>query len=55
MPLKQGRSDKVVSDNIAELLRSYKETGKIGNIKPTSKEHARKIAAAIAYKKKRGW
>jgi hypothetical protein len=53
MPLHQGRSAKVRSSNIAEVLTAYKETGKIGNTKPSSMRHAKRIAAAIAYSKAR--
>ncbi len=49
MPLKGGKSQ--VSQNIAEMMRSYKKTGKIGNTTPKNKAHAAKIAAAAAYKK----
>ena len=48
MPLKQGKSQKVVSSNIGEMVRSYKKTGKIGTSKPKSKEKAIKQATAIA-------
>jgi hypothetical protein len=54
MPLKSGKGKKAVSGNIKELLHSYHETGKIGNITPKSAAHAKKIAAAIAFKKSRG-
>jgi hypothetical protein len=54
MPLKSGKSAKVRSDNIGELIRTYKEKGKIGNTTPHSAEHARHIAVAIAYSKQRG-
>jgi hypothetical protein len=48
MPLKKGRSDKVVGANISEIMRSYEKTGKIGESKPTSKKKAVKQAAAIS-------
>jgi hypothetical protein len=51
MPLKSGRSRKVVGENISELLGSFKKKGKIGNTAPKSASHARRIAAAIALKK----
>lgn len=51
MPLKTGRSRKVVSENIGEMVRSYKKTGKIGTSKPASKEKAVKQASAIALSK----
>ena len=60
MPLKKGRSRKVVDSNISELVRTYKQTGKIGNSKPASGKKAQDQAAAIAMeragksRKKRG-
>ena len=48
MPLKRGKSQKVVSSNIGEMVGSYKKTGKIGTSKPKSKEKAIKQATAIA-------
>lgn len=48
MPLKKGKSDKVVGSNIGEMVRSYEKTGKIGTSKPKSKEKAVKQATAIA-------
>lgn len=53
MPLSKGKSEEVRSKNIEEMLHSYKQTGKIGNIKPKNMAHARKIAAAAAYRKGR--
>lgn len=37
--------------NIAELLRTFKSTGKIGNTTPKNLAHAQRIASAIAYEK----
>jgi hypothetical protein len=51
MPLKPGKSQKVIGENIGELVDTYKSKGKIGNTTPKNAEHARKIAAAIAYDK----
>lgn len=51
MPLKEGKSQKTISTNIRELIRSYKDDGMIGNTKPKSMKHAMKIAAAAAYAK----
>ena len=60
MPLKKGKSKKVVESNISELMGAYKKTGKIGNSKPASGKKAQAQAAAIAMeragkaRKKRG-
>lgn len=55
MPLKKGGTSRAISGNIRELVNTYEEKGKIGNIRPRSKKHAMDISAAIAYKKaKRG-
>ena len=51
MPLDESDS---VSEMIEELMRSWKKTGKIGNVTPRDSEHAQEVAAAIAYRKKRG-
>ena len=49
MPLKKGASQATIGNNIAECIRSYKSTGKIGNTTPRNLAHARKICAAAAY------
>jgi hypothetical protein len=51
MPLKKGASQKTISSNIGEMVRTFKESGKIGTSKPKSKAAAVKQAAAIAYEK----
>lgn len=51
MPLAKGRSKKVVSKNIGEMVRSYKKKGTIGTSTPANPEAARKQAIAIAFKK----
>lgn len=49
MPLKAAYSQSSISANIEEMLRKYKETGRIGNTRPSNMEEARRIAAAAAY------
>ena len=51
MPLKSGKSKKVISKNIKELVNTYEEKGKIGTSKPKSKAAAIKQSVAIAYSK----
>ena len=51
MPLKKGKSKKVINSNIEELLQSYKEDGTIGTSRPKSMKLAQKQAVAIAYSK----
>lgn len=53
MPLRSGHSREVISQNIREMMRSYKETGKIGNVRPESEQQAARIASAAAYSKAR--
>lgn len=53
MPLKSGSSAKTRSTNIAEVLRSFKKTGRIGNSEPGSMKKAQEQAVAIAYRKAR--
>ena len=51
MPLKKGKTDKILHQNISELMGAYKKSGKIGTSKQKSKKAAQKQAAAIAYSK----
>jgi chitinase len=51
MPLKKGSSQKTISSNVGEMVRSFKKTGKIGTSKPASKKKAQKQAVAIALTK----
>jgi len=48
MPLKKGKSRKVISENIGETMRSYEEKGTIGTSRPKGKAAANKQAVAIA-------
>jgi len=50
MPLKSGSSKKTISSNIRECILSYKDKGKIGNIKPRNLAHAMSICQGMAYK-----
>jgi hypothetical protein len=54
MPLQNGKSEKAFRSNVGELINTAHDKGKIGNIIIKNGEQARKIALAIAYKKKRG-
>jgi hypothetical protein len=51
MPLKRGKTNKVVGDNVSEMMDSYKKTGKLGTSKPKSGRAAQKQAVAIALSK----
>lgn len=54
MPLKSGKSRRVLSQNVRELLRAFKKTGRIGKAHPKDMERARKMALAVAYQKRKG-
>lgn len=51
MPLKKGKSRKVVSGNVKKLVHDYQRKGKIGASRPASKKKAIKQAVAISLKK----
>lgn len=53
MPLKRGKSRKIVSENIRTLMHDYERSGRIGNIHPKSRKHAQRIAIAIAMRMQR--
>lgn len=51
MPLKSGKSKKVISTNIKEVMDSYHEKGTIGTSTPANNKKAQKQAIAIAFSK----
>lgn len=53
MPLINSPSDAARSQNIAEMIKSFKRKGSIGKTKPKSGAHARKIAIAAAFSNQR--
>jgi hypothetical protein len=53
MPLKTGRTNKVVGENISEMMGSFKKTGKLGTSKPKNAKKAQSQATAIALGKAR--
>ena len=53
MPLMSGKGDSKHSENVGEMMRSYRRSGKIGNTKARGYKHAERIANAIAYDKRR--
>jgi hypothetical protein len=54
VPLQPGKSGAARSANIAEILKKYKRTGRIGTSTPKSDAAAARQAAAIANRKSRG-
>jgi len=50
MPLKKGKTNKVISENIRELVHNWEKDGKIGNLRIKSRKKAIKVAVAIALK-----
>ena len=50
MPLKKGRSQKIVSLNITKIVHEYERDGTIGSSHPASKKKAIKQAVAISLK-----
>lgn len=51
MPLMKGSSKKTIGANIAEMVRKFKSSGKIGTSRPEGKGMAVKQAVAIAFRK----
>jgi hypothetical protein len=51
MSLKPGKSKKVIAENVGELVRSFKDTGKTGTSHPANVKKAQQQATAIAYDK----
>jgi hypothetical protein len=47
----KGKGAKTISKNIGEMVRGFKESGKIGTSKPASVRKAVKQASAIALSK----
>lgn len=54
MPLIHSDSKKAFEENVAELIKSFKKSGRIGSSKPANKNAARKQALKIAFEIKRG-
>lgn len=51
MPLKRGKSNKVVSANVQTLVDDWQAKGRIGSSRPKNKQAAVKQAVAIALSK----
>ncbi len=51
MPLKEGKSKQVISENIKTLMHEYKDEGHIGKSHPQDKKAAQKQAVAISMTK----
>jgi hypothetical protein len=52
MPLKKGKSQKVMQENIRELMHSYKRGGRFAKGKSPEKARQMAIAAAFAMRRK---
>lgn len=52
MPLKKGKSKKVLQENIRELMHSYKRGGRFARGKSPRKARQMAIAAAFAMRRK---
>ena len=51
MPLKKGKSEAAVSNNIKTMVHEWEKDGAIGNSHPATKQKAVKQAVAISMKK----
>jgi len=51
MPLLKGKGKKIIGKNIGEMVKGFKNKGKIGTSAPSSLAKAMAQASAIAYKK----
>lgn len=53
MPLASGASQRTFVENIRDMMKAYKRTGKIGNSSPKSAGKANKQAVAASYAQQR--